>query len=298
MAPFLQTARTWLRLCLAICATLPLTGHAAAPTFVVHNEPHLKHAYALLEAALHASGMAAHLVDAPQSNYRRALYQITQGDTHIDMATASQARLRLVQEGKLRLIPIPLDRGLLGWRINLLLRKDIDKLAPVKDAAALRKFTVGQHVGWPNIEIYRYADIPTKEIKKWSHGEFSEQLEAGFIDVFPLGLEETISYFLPLFQQHYPQVVADPHLLVRYPWFRFVWVSAGPDTDALYAVLQRGFDTIAANGDFLRIWNRYRSAPAADIYRQRTIIELPNPFFDPSIVPPRYQHLLISPETP
>ena len=267
-------------------------------TYVVHNEAHLQHAYALLQAAMQAGGLHAQLIDAPQSNYRRTLYQIQHGHTDIDMATVSPQRLQLVAEGKLRMIPIPLDRGLLGWRLNLLLNKDIDKLKDVRSIGQLAKFTVGQHVGWPNVEIYKHAGIPIKEIKKWSQGEFTEQLEAGYLDTFPLGLEETLNYFLPLFQKRYPQLTADPHLLVRYPWFRFVWVSAHPKADALHSALQEGFDTLAANGRFLEIWQQHRTPPPTEIYAARTIIDLPNPFFDNAIIPQRYRHLLLSPSMP
>ena len=262
---------------------------------MVQNEPHLLHARALVRAALDAAGMQATFVDAPQGNERRNLYQISHGQTHIDMMPATPTRLRLVEQGKLRMVPIPLDRGLLGWRISLLLSAQRDKLAQVHSISDLAHFSMGQNVGWMDVEIYRTAGIPTKEIKHWSNGEFAEQMEAGFLDLFPLGLEETLNYFLPHFQQHYPQLTVDPYILVRYPWFRFVWVAPGPETDALYQALQTGFDRIVANSQFLRVWSKHRHPPEARFFRERTIIDIANPFYDHSLVPPRYRHLLFQP---
>ena len=284
-----------LRILAFACALYSPAGQAAAPTFVVQNEPHLLHARALVRAALDAAGMQATFVDAPQGNERRNLYQISHGQTHIDMMPATPARLRLVEQGKLRMVPIPLDRGLLGWRINLLLGAQRDKLAQVRSISDLAHFSMGQNVGWMDVEIYRAAGIPTKEIKHWSNGEFAEQMEAGFLDLFPLGLEETLNYFLPHFQQHYPQLTVDPYILVRYPWFRFVWVAPGPETDALYQALQTGFDRIVANGQFLRVWSKHRHPPEARFFRERTIIDIANPFYDHNLVPPRYRHLLFQP---
>lgn len=265
------------------------------PTLVMQNEPHLAHAQALVRAALDAAGFAARFVDAPIGNERRNLFEISQGQTHIDMMPATPARLRLVEQDRLRMVPVPLDRGLLGWRLNLLLKAHQDKLANVRTVADLARFTMGQNVGWMDVEIYRAAGIPTKEVKLWSNGEFAEQMEADFLDLFPLGLEETLNYFLPHFQKRYPQLTADPHLLVRYPWFRFVWVAPGPGTEALYQALQAGFDRIVADGSFLRIWAQHRKPPAAQVFSQRTIIDIPNPFYGPSLVPQRYGHLLFKP---
>lgn len=285
--------RAWHAFAAGLCLLAAQAGGAA--TFVVQNEPHLAHAQALVRAALDAAGMQAAFVDAPQGNERRNLFQISHGQTHIDMMPATPARLRLVRQGQLRMIPVPLDRGLLGWRINLLLEAQRDKLAKVRTAADLKHFSMGQNVGWMDVEIYRAAGIPTKEVKRWSNGEFAEQMEAGFLDLFPLGLEETLNYFLPHFRKHYPQLTMDPHILVRYPWFRFVWVAPGPETDALYAALQTGFDKIVADGSFLRIWAQHRQLPDARIYRERTVIDIPNPFYDQTLVPQRYRHLLIQP---
>lgn len=268
------------------------------PRFVIQNEPHLAHAKALVHSALQAGGMQVQWSNAPKGNERRNLYRISHGETHVDMMPATPARLRLVEQGRLRMIAVPLDRGLLGYRINLLLDSERDKLSQVRTVSDLAQWTMGQNEGWMDVEIYRAAGIPTKEIKLWSNGEFAEQMEAGFLDLFPLGLEETLNYFLPHFRQRYPQLTTDPYLLIRYPWFRFVWIAPGPETEALYEALQKGFDRIVANGVFLQIWGQHRQAPAAHFFTERTIIDIPNPFYDASLVPARYRHLLLRQASP
>ena len=287
------------RAALALLAGASLPAHAAGPAaFVVQNEPHLAHARALVRAALQAAGMQAEFTDAPRGNERRNLFQISQGQTHVDMMPATPARLRLVQQGRLRMVPVPLDRGLLGWRINLLLETHKARLAHVRTVADLAHFSMGQNVGWMDVEIYRAAGIPTKEVKRWSDGEFAEQMEAGFLDLFPLGLEETLNYFLPHFRKRYPQLTVDPYILVRYPWFRFVWIAPGPRTDALHAALLAGFDRIMADGSFLQVWARHRQPPAPEVFKSRTVIDIPNPFYDQTLVPERYRHLLVQQDRP
>ncbi len=271
---------------------------ALADSFIVQNEPHLQHARALARVALDAAGMQAEFIDAPTSNERRNLFMISSGQTQMDFMPATPDRLRLVEQGKLRMIPVPLDRGLLGYRVNLLLKSQRDKLANVHTVSDLALYSMGQNEGWMDVAIYRAVGIPTKEIKSWSNGEFAEQMEAGFLDLFPLGLEETLSFFLPHFQQRYPQLTIDPYILVRYPWFRFVWVSPQSDADELYQALQRGFDIIARNGTFVKVWNQYRKPPPESFFAQRTIIDINNPFYTKELVPQRYQHLLYQPAKP
>ena len=273
--------------------TLLSAGPANAKTFVIQNEPHLQHARALVEAALDAADMKADFIDAPIGNERRNTFMIAEGLTHIDMMPATPKRLELVKAGKLRMIPIPLDQGLLGYRVNLLLDSQKDKLAGVRTASDLGAFTIGQNVGWMDVDIYRAAGIPTKEIKSWADGEFALQMEAGFIDLFPLGLEETADYFLPHFRKAYPQLTMDTHILIHYPWFRFVWVAPTADADELYAALARGFDKLVESGRFQIIWNQYRKPPAPELFTGRVIIDLNNPFYGYTLVPPRYSHLLI-----
>ena len=55
---------------------------------------------------------------------------------------------------------------------------------------------------------------------------------------------------------------------------------------------------IVADGTFLRVWGQHRQPPDARIFRERTIIDIPNPFYDQTLVPERYRHLLLQPAQP
>lgn len=261
--------------------------------YIVQNEPHLAHARALIRAALDAVGFHADFEDAPIGNERRNVHQISSGATHVDMMPATPQRLELVRQGKLRMIPVPLDRGILSYRLNILLESQKGILANVREPKDLHLFVIGQNEGWMDVAIYRAAGIPTKEVRNWSNGQFAEQMEAGFINLFPLGLEETLTFFLPHFRKSYPQLTIDEHILVRYPWFRFVWVSPSPDADELYDALVRGFDAIARDGTFMSIWLRYRAEPDVKLFTSRRIIDIGNPFYGDDLVPPQFSHLIL-----
>ena len=272
-------------------STVPAYGDV----YVMQNEPHLAHGRALIFAALDAVGFQADFQDAPIGNERRNVHQISSGITHVDMMPATPQRLELVRQGKLRMIPVPLDRGILSYRLNILLERKKDMLKSVREPKDMHAFVIGQNEGWMDVDIYRAAGIPTKEVRNWSDGQFAKQMEAGFIDLFPLGLEETLTFFLPHFRKAYPQLTADEHILVRYPWFPFVWVSPSPDADELYDALVRGFEAIVRDGTFMSLWLRHRAEPDKKLFTARRIIDIGNPFYGDELVPPQYRHLIFRP---
>lgn len=250
---------------------------------------------ALLHAALKAAGFPAHLVNAPYASEARNLHETAAARIHVNLLPASPQRLAMVAAGRLRMIPVPLERGLLGWRTSFVLRGQEERFAHVRALQDLRTLTVGQGAGWWDLDIYRAAGIPTRELQAWRHGEFVAQMMTGAIDLFPMGLEESLSYFLPYFRQRHPKLTLDRTLLLRYPWYRFVWVSPHPAADELYLALQEGFDIICNNGAFEAIWAQTRHPPPPDSWQGRTVINLENPLYGPDILPQRYQHLLLRP---
>lgn len=250
---------------------------------------------ALLYAALRAVGFMANLENAPHTSEQRNLHETISGRIHITLLPPTPTRLSMVKDGRLRMIAVPIERGLLGWRTSFILQTQQDKTAHIKSLSDLQTLIIGQGSGWLDAQIYRQAGISTREVQAWRNGEFVDQMQSGVIDLFPIGLEESISYFLPHFRRHYPQITLDKYLLLRYPWYRFVWVSADPSADALYQALQTGFDIICSNGQFESIWNEYRQILPASDWQGRTIINLENPFYSQDIVPKRYQHLLLDP---
>lgn len=290
---FSHQRRSLLGLLLGSC--LPVVNATSAPVIRVQTEPSLAHGMALIQAALAAAGFSADLAHAPYATESRNLHEMMAGRTHINMLPATPHRLDLAAAGKLRMIPVPLERGLLGWRTPFILQDQQDRFATIRTLEDLRTLTVGQGSNWLDVEIYRTAGIATRELQAWRHGEFVAQMRTGVIDLFPMGLEESLSYFLPYFRTLHPQLALGNTLLLRYPWYRFIWVSPHPDADELYLALQKGFDIICNNGEFEAIWNQTRQAPPTATWQEGTVIDLENPFYGPDFVPQRYQHLLLNP---
>src|SRR5690554_3068378 len=107
--------------------------HAADPgVFVVQTEPSLRHCIALLHAALRAAGFMAKLENAPNTSEQRNLHETTAGRIHVSLLPPTPTRLRMVKDGHLRMIAVPLERGLLGWRTSFVLQNHQDKTARIR----------------------------------------------------------------------------------------------------------------------------------------------------------------------
>lgn len=261
---------------------------------VIQADSHLAPDRRMVAAALEAAGVEFEFEMAPLANEKRQLLLLEAGQTDVDLMPATGERLGSVKEGKSLVVPVPLDRGLLGYRHCLLMESKKDLLANVKTAEDLRPFTIGQGEGWMDVEVFKKAGIPVKWVRDWRKGEFIGQMEAGFIDLFPLGAEETESYFLPHYRALNPNISADPHLVIRYPWFRFVWVSASSKNGpAIHEALTRGFEIITKNGKFLELWDEAGRGLPAEFFKGRRIIDLTNPLYGYDLVGEKYRHLVL-----
>lgn len=268
-------------------------------TVIVQSDGHLETERQMLKAAFDAAGFPVKFEKAPLANEKRQLLLLEEGKTHVDLMPVTPERLRSVEQGKSRMIPIPLDRGMLGLRLCLVLRDRQDLLAQTKTAADLGSVTFGQGEGWMDVGVYHAAGIGTKWVRDWREAEFVSQMEAGFFDVFPLGAEESLSVFLPHFQKITSEIVADPHIVLAYPWYRFVWISVkAGNADAIYEALNRGFPRIVKDGTFEKIWRANQRGLPPSFFTGRTEIKLDNPYYDESIVGEPYRDLLLVRQKP
>src|SRR5690554_5736910 len=101
---------------------LPVARAASTPIFTVQAEPSQKHCVALLHAALRAAGLKADLENAPNTSEQRNLHETTAGRIHISLLPPTPTRLSMVNKGSLKMIAVPLERGLLGWRTSFVLQ--------------------------------------------------------------------------------------------------------------------------------------------------------------------------------
>jgi hypothetical protein len=176
-------------------------------------------------------------------------------------------------EREKRLLPIrvPIDRGLLGWRL-LLVRQDAEKsFAGVRDAATLRTLRAGQGADWPDTDILKAAALPVDASALY--GDLFVKLRAGRIDYFPRSLLEVWNEQAAHSDDG---LVVEPHLALHYPTAMYFFVKRS-DT-ALAADLRKGLDLALHDGSMEALFERrYGSAIRRAGLDRRTVIELKNP---------------------
>ena len=80
----------------------------------------------------------------------------------------------------------------------------------------------------------------------------------------------------------YPNLVIDQHLLIRYPFAEFFFVS--PESPKLAKAIQTGLERAYADGSFMAFFRenpKIREALASANLEQRVTIALPNPDMTP-----------------
>jgi hypothetical protein len=202
----------------------------------------------------------------------RAIYELEHGTGALDiMITMTSAE----REEKLLPVPIPLTKGLLGWRIALVRKDDLQQFANVRTVEQLKGFVAGQGHDWPDVGILRASGLPV-HVSSTYDGMF-KMLEANRIDYYPRAVQQVFDEV-----GHYPGLAVEPHLVLRYPTDAYFFVNRAHA--GLADEIRRGLETAIADGSFDRLFYSY-FAPriVAAGLEGRQVVELPNPLRGPSL---------------
>nr|WP_314858340.1 transporter substrate-binding domain-containing protein [uncultured Undibacterium sp.] len=168
-------------------------------------------------------------------------------------------------------IRIPLRKGLLGYRLMLVHK---DKQALLKDVESLqdlKKFSVGQGVGWDDVKLYEANGIEVIEAK---YSNLFRMLSYKRFDFFPRGINEIFTEFEKESAQN-PDLVIDENLLIHYPWPYYFFVSKS--NPQLQKRLELGLRKMIKDGSFDAIFWKYNGkAIEAVNFKKRRIIHMKN----------------------
>jgi len=284
----LATALLLLLVCIA-----SRQARAQPYVFTVHSDEHLKFARELCLAALAAAGMEASFAYFPPAQNKRLYAELASGNLAIVFTPPDEDTLALEKQGRIKALRVPLERGLLGYRICLVREEDANMLQNVRTAEDLKKVRIGQGIGWGDIVVYRDAGINVVEAPFNITSDPVKALASGYFDALPLGLDE-YQLFLQAYNKEASGITADRHIVISYPWFRYVWVSTvAKDSKLLMEALDKGFGIIAANGEFVAIYEKYKDADPRRQLVGRRPIHLKSPYSTDDDIDPRFRHLII-----
>ncbi len=240
----------------------PLPGHEQRNSYIM----------ALLQLTLDKAD--SHLRLQPSRHHmeqRRALRELQLGRS-VDVVWAMTSRER---EAELLPIRIPLDKGLLGWRLALVKKQARTPLGAIHDRQALHRLRAGQGHDWPDSQILAHNGLPV--ITSASYPSLFRMLEAGRFEYFPRSLLEIWDEAA---QPQNARLEVDRHLLLVYPTASYFFVS--PGNTRLAGELQRGLEQALADGSFDRLFfAHYGDALQRARLSERQLIELDNPLLPP-----------------
>lgn len=203
----------------------------------------------------------AQFYNAQIPHHRAFLFMSERDVTYIDKNSPSkQQEIDIVfgyatqeREDKYTAIPIPILKGLNGWRVSLVHKDNIDLFKDVKDLEQFKTFKPGSHNTWTDSIILTNNGITP--VTGSSFIGLYHMLDKKRFDYFPRGLLEVYKET----QRHIPetktQVAIEPHMLLIYPTAVYMYVAK--DNVELAKLLQEGIDEIIANGLFDDIFYRY-----------------------------------------
>lgn len=257
---------------IALLVLLLLSWPLAASQIISHvlpetaDDARTQYPLALLRLALDHSGADYQLQGTARMPQSRALKLMELGQG-VDVVWTMTSHER---EAALRPIRIPIDKGLIGWRVLLIHGSEAGRFVGA-GSDTLKLMIGGQGHDWPDREILDsngYAITPSP-----SYDGLFEMVATGRIDYFPRSVIEVIDEA----RIHAGKgLMIEPSLLFWYPTAMYFFVR--PDNDQLAGQIERGLEAAIADGSFDRLFNQtHEPILKALAIQQRRLIRLNNP---------------------
>lgn len=175
------------------------------------------------------------------------------------------------REQKLLPVRIPIDRGLIGWRLLLIHSDNREKFAGITRLDELAQWRAGQGHDWPDVDVLRANGM--RIATSTTYEGLFDMLAIKHIDYFPRAISEV----WPELEAHtHLPLTIDTHLILHYPTAFYFFVNKSNVT--LAATLEACLNEAIADGSFLKLFNDYfHNALLRTDVQHRRIIELKNP---------------------
>ncbi|WP_053094191.1 ABC transporter substrate-binding protein [Cellvibrio sp. pealriver] len=146
----------------------------------------------------------------------------------------------------LLVVPIPLERGLVGYRQFIIRKSRVAEFDAINTLADLRKFKACQGAQWGDTEILRTAKLPL--VTSVNYESLFKLLVAGRCDYYPRGFHQG-KIELANRTDTYPELMVYEPLMLYYPFAAYFYVH--PRNKQLAQWLQDGLEKMIDDGELL-----------------------------------------------
>lgn len=176
-------------------------------------------------------------------------------------------------------VRLPVDRGLLGYRVFLVREADLPRFAQVRTLEQLRQLRAGQGKGWADVAILEAAGIETVEGSTYD-GLFA-MLDAGRFDFFSRSADEARRELAERHARH-PQLAIEPTLLLHYPLPRYFFLRRDDEGRHLAKRIEEGMEIMIRDGSLAALFQRYkRDIIEQSGLKRRRVLTIRNPALSP-----------------
>lgn len=201
----------------------------------------------------------------------RALRELS--ESHVDVISIANVATSPTREEDLLAIPIPIDGGLLGFRVCLIRTQNESRFDNIRslDDLISRGIRIGQGRHWPDTDILRANGVDV--ITNTRFETLFKMLENDRFDCFARGINE-VMFDLEKIKDSNLRI--EPDLLLAYPMPSYFFVA--PDDHESAHRVQLGIERAIRDGRFARYLTHFYLAAVDSLnLDQRTVLILNNP---------------------
>lgn len=181
-------------------------------------------------------------------------------------------------EQQFRPVRIPVDRGLIGYRLLLVRPEDLPAFGEVKTLDQLRRFSIGQGRGWVDVGILQAAGFKVVEGNNYD-GLFS-MLAVKRFDALSRSVDEALREYDERHQQIGFEV--EPGVALYYPLARYFFTRRDAEGEALARRLEAGLEAMVQDGSLQALFMSYKGPLIKRSgLAQRRLFRIANPTLPP-----------------
>jgi ABC-type amino acid transport substrate-binding protein len=178
------------------------------------------------------------------------------------------------REARLLPIRIPINKGLLGWRLGLIRKGDQGRFAGVDTLGDLKGVLLAQGQDWPDTQILKANGVNV--ITASSDEDLFKMLVVERFDYFPRSVMEIWDEQA----NNADTLVVEPHVALHYVYDAYFMVNR--KSTRLAQDIREGLEKAIADGSFDKLFQQYYGERLRKAHLEtRTVIELKNPLLTP-----------------
>ncbi|MES2676440.1 MAG: hypothetical protein V4660_19535 [Pseudomonadota bacterium] len=212
---------------------------------------------------------------ATSNRYQNLIFELTYDD-------------KFTEKSDLTYINFPIDLGIVSYRIcfvNPAIKAELEEITSVEQ---LKKYTIGQGIGWSDAEILRTNGFHVNEFS--NYGNIFKMVSAGRIDLFLRGANELRSEYNTF--KTTMNLTYNESFVIFYPLPRFFYIAA--ENVLAKKRIEEGLKIAYYDGSLKKLWQKeYGDNIQFAKLKQRKIFHLDNPFI--KNIPADYQKYLYDP---